>query len=962
MNLFEKQANEFTRRHIGSNENETRQMLNTIGIKTLDELIDKAVPGSIRNPESLHVTEPVSEAEYLGLIREIASRNLVFKNYIGQGYYDTITPSVILRNVFENPGWYTQYTPYQAEISQGRLESLLNFQTMVSDLTGLPLANASLLDEGTAAAEAMLMFFNQKNRDHQHISVPRFFVDQAIFKQTRDVIATRAEPLGIELVTGDYKGVHIDETFFGAIVQYPNSEGNIPDYRTFIRNVQDAGGFVVMATDLLALTLLTPPGELGADVAIGSAQRFGVPIGFGGPHASFFAAKDDFKRAIPGRIIGVSVDSHGNRALRMALQTREQHIKREKATSNICTAQALLANMAAMYAIYHGPQGLKDIATRINILAHTLSEGLRDLGFEITHEYFFDTIRVKLDEPEKIRFIAEGSNLNFYYEDKGSLCISIGENTGQRDILDIISVFSIYSEQDESAILFDYELQDEIIPVTLRRKTAFMSHPVFNSHHSETEMMRYLKSLENKDLSLNTSMIPLGSCTMKLNAASELIPVSWPEFSMIHPFAPPFQWNGYQKMILELESWLSTITGFAATSLQPNSGAQGEYAGLLAIRSYHADHGQQHRQVMLIPISAHGTNPASAVMAGMKVVVVKSDEDGHIDIGDLKEKAEQYKNELAGLMVTYPSTHGVFEEGIKDICQIIHENGGLVYMDGANMNAQVGLTSPGFIGADVCHLNLHKTFAIPHGGGGPGMGPICVNEKLKPHLPGHWTNPDKTGTGAVSAARYGSASILLISYAYIKMLGTSGIRQATVYAILNANYMKSRLESFYPILYTGPNNTCAHEFIVDLRPFKVQAGIEAEDVAKRLMDYGFHAPTLSFPVPGTMMIEPTESEDKAELDRFCDAMIAIYHEIQDIANGKMDKIDNPLKNAPHTQFVITSDEWNHAYGREKAAFPLPYTRLNKFWPSIGRVNNTYGDRNLICTCEPVSSYAESVVV
>jgi glycine dehydrogenase len=961
MNLFEKQANEFRRRHIGSNDAETQQMLSTIGIKTLDELINKAIPASIRNPESLHVTEPVSEAEYLDLIREIASRNLVFKNYIGQGYYDTITPSVILRNVFENPGWYTQYTPYQAEISQGRLESLLNFQTMVSDLTGLPLANASLLDESTAAAEAMIMFFNLKNRDHQHVSIPKFFVDQAIFRQTRDVIATRAEPLGIELVTGDYAKASIDESFFGAIVQYPNSEGNIPDYRTFIRKVQAAGGYVVMATDLLALTLLTPPGELGADVAIGSAQRFGVPIGFGGPHAAFFAAREDFKRAIPGRIIGVSMDSHGNRALRMALQTREQHIKREKATSNICTAQALLANMAAMYAVYHGPQGIKDIATRINILSHSLSEGLRDLGFEITHEYFFDTIRVEVDQPEKIRDIAEGCRLNFYYEDKGSLCISIGESTSQRDILDIISVFATYGEQDESAILFDYELQEEIIPVALRRNSVFMSHPVFNTHHSETEMMRYLKSLENKDLSLNTSMIPLGSCTMKLNAASELIPVSWPEFSKIHPFAPPFQWNGYQKMILELESWLSTITGFAATSLQPNSGAQGEYAGLLTIRSYHSTHGQEHRQVMLIPISAHGTNPASAVMAGMKVVVVKSDDDGHIDIHDLKEKAAQFKNELAGLMVTYPSTHGVFEEGIKEICQIIHENGGLVYMDGANMNAQVGLTSPGFIGADICHLNLHKTFAIPHGGGGPGMGPICVNEKLKRHLPGHWTNPDKTGTGAVSAARYGSASILLISYAYIKMLGTSGIRQATVYAILNANYMKSRLESYYPILYTGPNNTCAHEFIVDLRPFKTQAGIEAEDVAKRLMDYGFHAPTLSFPVPGTMMIEPTESEDKAELDRFCDAMIAIYHEIQDIVDGKTDKNDNPLKNAPHTQFVIIADEWNHTYGREKAAFPLPYTRLNKFWPSIGRVNNTYGDRNLICTCEPVSSY-ESVVV
>ncbi len=960
MNLFEKQANEFARRHIGSNDTETGQMLGSIGVKTLDELIDKAIPSSIRNPKSLHVTEPVSEAEYLELIHEIASRNLVFKNYIGQGYYDTITPSVILRNVFENPGWYTQYTPYQAEISQGRLESLLNFQTVVSDLTGLPLANASLLDEGTAAAEAMIMFFNQKNRDHQHVSTPKFFVDNCIFKQTHDVIATRAEPLGIQLVSGDYTKVQIDDSFFGAIIQYPNSEGNIPDYRSFIRKVQAAGGFVVMATDLLALTLLIPPGELGADVAIGSAQRFGVPIGFGGPHAAFFAARDDFKRAIPGRIIGVSVDAHGNRALRMALQTREQHIKREKATSNICTAQALLANMAAMYAVYHGPQGLKDIAMRISILSHALSNGIRDLGFVITHEYFFDTIRVELEHQEKIRTIAEENNLNFFYEEKGGLSISIGESTTQRDILDILSVFAAYNDQDEASTLFDYDQHGDIIPVTLSRNSDFLSHQVFNTHHSETEMMRYLKSLENKDLSLNTSMIPLGSCTMKLNAASELIPVSWPAFSKIHPFAPSYQWFGYQKMILELESWLSTITGFAATSLQPNSGAQGEYAGLLAIRSYHASRGQQHRQVMLIPISAHGTNPASAVMAGMKVIVVKSDEDGHIDIRDLKEKAEQFKNELAGLMVTYPSTHGVFEEGIKDICRIIHENGGLVYMDGANMNAQVGLTSPGFIGADVCHLNLHKTFAIPHGGGGPGMGPICVNEKLKAHLPGHWTNPDKTGTGAVSAARYGSASILLISYAYIKMLGSNGIRQATAYAILNANYMKSRLESYYPILYTGPNNTCAHEFIVDLRPFKTQAGIEAEDVAKRLMDYGFHAPTLSFPVPGTMMIEPTESEDKAELDRFCNAMIAIFREIQDIADGKMDKIDNPLKNAPHTQFVITADEWNHGYSREKAAFPLPYTRLNKFWPSIGRVNNTYGDRNLICTCEPVSSYVESV--
>jgi glycine dehydrogenase len=934
MNIFEKQAGEFTRRHIGSNEKETRQMLETIGVDTLEELIDKAIPPSIRNPRFLQVTDSVSEADYLNLIRDIAAKNQVFKNYIGQGYYETITPSVILRNVFENPGWYTQYTPYQAEISQGRLESLLNFQTLVSDLTGLPLANASLLDEGTAAAEAMIMFFNQKNRDHQHIAVPKFFVDRSIFKQTQDVLVTRAEPLGIELVTGDYSKARIDDSYFGAIVQYPNAEGNIPDYRSFIRTVHETGGFVAMATDLLALTLLTPPGELGADVAIGSAQRFGVPIGFGGPHAAFFSAKDDFKRAIPGRIIGVSVDAQGNRALRMALQTREQHIKREKATSNICTAQALLANMAAMYAVYHGPQGLKDIATRISILVQALAHGLRELGFEIKNEYFFDTLTIKSDNPDKIRAIAEARQMNFFYRDQNSVTISIGENSTQRDILDVLSVFAGYNGQDEAATLFDYDRSIENIPVSLNRSSAFMSHTVFSTHHSETEMMRYLKSLENKDLSLNTSMIPLGSCTMKLNAASELIPVSWPEFSKIHPFAPDTQWKGYQQMIQELESWLSTITGFAATSLQPNSGAQGEYAGLLSIRSYHAAMGQQHRQVMLIPISAHGTNPASAVMAGMQVVVVKSDEDGHIDIADLREKAGLHKNELAGLMVTYPSTHGVFEEGIKDICQIIHDNGGLVYMDGANMNAQVGMTSPGFIGADVCHLNLHKTFAIPHGGGGPGMGPICVNEKLKAHLPGHWTNPGTAGTGAVSAARYGSASILLISYAYIKMLGSSGIRQATAYAILNANYMKARLERYYSILYTGPHNTCAHEFIVDLRPFKMQAGVEAEDIAKRLMDYGFHAPTLSFPVPGTMMIEPTESEDKTELDRFCDAMIAIHQEIQDISQDKLDKTDNPLKNAPHTQFVITAASSSllptsgimHIAGKKlHSPWPLPAT-------------------------------------
>jgi glycine dehydrogenase len=961
MNLFENQVNEFRRRHIGSSEAETRQMLKRIGVRTLDELVDQTIPPGIRNPKSLQVTPAVSEFEYLALLREVASHNQVYKNYIGQGYYDTITPSVILRNVFENPGWYTQYTPYQAEISQGRLESLLNFQTVVSDLTGLPIANASLLDEGTSAAEAMIMFFNQKNKDHQQVTTPRFFVDAFIFRQTRDLLATRAEPLGIELVTGDYKSALIDSSYFGAIVQYPDGNGNIHDYRSFIRKTHEAGAFVVMATDLLALTLLIPPGELGADAAIGSAQRLGVPVGFGGPHAAFFAATEEFKRAIPGRIIGVSVDAQGNRALRMALQTREQHIKREKATSNICTAQALLANMAAMYAVYHGPDGLKDIATRISMLAHGLSQGLAGLGFNNLNEYFFDTVQISTGNSQRIREIATSRKMNFFYEETGLVTISLDETTTQRDVLDILTVFAESKDADEVSTIFEYPDSPENIPVTLNRNSAFLRHPVFHSHHSETQMMRYLKSLENKDLSLNTSMIALGSCTMKLNAASELIPVSWPEFSRIHPFAPPEQWKGYQQIIRELEDWLSTITGFAATSLQPNSGAQGEYAGLLAIRSYHLARNESHRKIMLIPISAHGTNPASAVMAGMKVVVVKSDEDGHIDIADLKIKAELYKQELSGLMVTYPSTHGVFEEGITEICRLIHDNGGLVYMDGANMNAQVGLTSPGFIGADVCHLNLHKTFAIPHGGGGPGMGPICVNKKLKAYLPGHWSNSGHGTSGAVSAAPFGSASILLISYAYIKMLGSEGITEATRYAILHANYMKSRLESHYPILYTGHHNTCAHEFIVDLRPFKTLAGIEAEDVAKRLMDYGFHAPTLSFPVPGTMMIEPTESEDKAELDRFCDAMIAIHQEILEIADGKMDKSDNPLKHAPHTQSVICSDEWSHLYTREKAAFPLPFTRVSKFWPSIGRINNTFGDRNLICTCEPVSQYEEMAV-
>ncbi|HEY4108881.1 aminomethyl-transferring glycine dehydrogenase, partial [Puia sp.] len=875
MNLFEQQAHEFAGRHIGPDEQEATRMLATIGIGSLDELIDKTIPAAIRSRKNLAIPGPLSEQQYLTTLRQVASLNKVYKSYIGQGYYDTIVPSVILRNVFENPGWYTQYTPYQAEIAQGRLESLLNFQTMVADLTGLPLANASLLDEGTAAAEAMTMFFNAKNKDHEHITTPKFFVDTNIFAQTKDLLLTRAQPIGIELVTGDFRQATIDSSFFGAIVQYPGSDGAIHDYRSFIQQVQKAGAYVVMATDLLALTLLTPPGELGADAAIGSSQRFGVPMGFGGPHAAFFAARDDFKRAIPGRIIGVSIDAQGNRALRMALQTREQHIKREKATSNICTAQALLANMAAMYAVYHGPEGLTRIAKRVSLLTRTLALELTNLGYTNGNDSYFDTIRINVTDPTAIRQLAEASGMNFRYSGSPSIGITLDETTTQDDVLQIISIFSEAAGSGVATATFDVDSNLDNIPSSVTRTSEFLTHPVFNAHHSETQMMRYLKSLENKDLSLNTSMISLGSCTMKLNAVTELIPVSWPEFGGIHPFAPAGQWKGYRRILTELENWLSEITGFAATSLQPNSGAQGEYAGLLTIRAYHAARSEAHRDVMLIPISAHGTNPASAVMAGMKVVVVKSDDDGHIDVTDLKEKAVQYKDQLAGLMVTYPSTHGVFEESIKDICRTIHDNGGMVYMDGANMNAQVGLTSPGLIGADVCHLNLHKTFAIPHGGGGPGMGPICVNEKLKPYLPGHVDgNPAQPGH-AVSAAPFGSASILLISYAYIKMLGAEGVKRATQYAILNANYMKARLEKQYKILYGGVNGTCAHEFIVDLRPFKTSAGIEAEDVAKRLMDYGFHAPTLSFPVPGTIMIEPTESEDKAELDRFCDAMIGI---------------------------------------------------------------------------------------
>jgi glycine dehydrogenase len=956
MNLFEQQAKEFQERHIGPSEQETVEMLQTIGVASLDELVEKTVPKDIRLADTLDVAGPVSEHEYLKELRKTASKNKVFRNYIGQGYYDTITPTVILRNLFENPGWYTQYTPYQAEIAQGRLESLLNFQTMVSDLTALPIANASLLDEGTAAAEAMAMLFNNKNKGDK-ITAPKFFVDQNVFAQTRDVLLTRATPIKVELVTGDFKTAELDETYFGVIVQYPNSDGAVEDYRSFFEKARAVDAKVVTATDLLALTLLTPPGELGADVAIGSSQRFGVPMGFGGPHAAFFATKDEFKRVIPGRIIGVSIDTEGNRALRMALQTREQHIRREKATSNICTAQALLANMAAMYAVYHGPEGLKNIAKRVSLLANSLSNELVEMGFEQVNNHYFDTIKVKVEDVAAIRKLAEDQQINFHYFNDGFVGIAIDETTAQCDVLDILHLFAEIKGMGDAGVTFEYNDHLENIPTSLTRTSTFLLHPVFNTHHSETEMMRYLKSLENKDLSLDNSMIPLGSCTMKLNSATELIPVSWPEFSKMHPFAPTDQWQGYHQIVVELEKWLSNITGFAATSLQPNSGAQGEYAGLLAIRDYHEDRNDAHRNIILIPISAHGTNPASAVMAGFKVVVTKCDEAGNIDVEDLRKNAEKYKDTLAGLMVTYPSTHGVFEESIREICSIIHEHGGMVYMDGANMNAQVGLTAPGFIGADVCHLNLHKTFAIPHGGGGPGMGPICVNEKLAPFLPGHVNINKGSSANAVSAAPYGSASILLISYAYIKLLGAEGLRKATEYAILNANYMKARLEGHYKILYSGKNNTCAHEFIVDLRPFKT-LGIEAEDVAKRLMDYGFHAPTLSFPVAGTIMIEPTESEPKTELDRFCDALINIHEEIVAIENGNADKTDNVLKNAPHSLQVITADEWSHTYSRTQAAFPLEYLKHNKFWPAISRVNNTYGDRNLICTCEPIEAYEE----
>ncbi|GAA4320963.1 aminomethyl-transferring glycine dehydrogenase [Mucilaginibacter gynuensis] len=952
----------FQNRHIAPNEADTAEMLKTIGVNSVDELIDQTVPAPIRLKAPLNLPPAKSEFDYLNTLKQTASKNKVFKSYIGQGYYDVIVPGVIQRNILENPGWYTQYTPYQAEIAQGRLQALLNFQTMVLDLTGMEIANASLLDEGTAAAEAMFMQYSLRKNQ----KATKFFVSEEIFAQTIDILKTRSQPYGIELVIGNHQTVELTDDMFGAIVQYPAKNGEVYDYKGFAAAGHEKGIKLTVVADIMSLVLLTPPGEWGADIVVGTSQRFGVPMGFGGPHAAFFATKEEYKRSMPGRIIGVTIDSANNYALRMALQTREQHIRRDKATSNICTAQALLAIMAGMYAAYHGPKGLKLIAERIHGLTVLLSNSLEELGYKQLNAAYFDTIQFDLGElvgPLHGEALNNEMNLNY----NGSIVtISLDETTSPEDVKTITRFFAKVKAKTINDINFD-DLKANLettIPAGLQRTSAYLTHPVFNSHHSEHEMLRYIKSLETKDLSLCHSMIALGSCTMKLNATTEMVPVTWAEFSKMHPFAPVDQTGGYMQLFDELDKWLSEITGFAAMSLQPNAGAQGEYAGLMVIRAYHQDRGDHHRNIALIPSSAHGTNPASAAMAGMKIIVVKCDDNGNIDVADMKAKAEQYKNELSCLMVTYPSTHGVFEESIIEICEIIHANGGQVYMDGANMNAQVGLTSPANIGADVCHLNLHKTFCIPHGGGGPGMGPIGVAKHLVPYLPGHAVVDIDKGKSipAVSAAPWGSASILIISHAYIAMMGGDGLTNATKYAILNANYIKNRLQAHYPVLYSGSKGRCAHEMILDCRSFK-NFGVEVTDIAKRLMDYGFHAPTVSFPVAGTVMVEPTESEPKHELDRFCDAMIAIRNEIKEVEEGTLDKVNNPLKNAPHTAAVVTANEWEHPYSRQKAAFPLPYVAAYKFWPSVGRVNDTYGDRTLICSCPPIEDYAfeESVI-
>ncbi|MFK8102735.1 MAG: aminomethyl-transferring glycine dehydrogenase [Saprospiraceae bacterium] len=950
---------QFHKRHIGINDAELSEMLSLIKADSLDQLIEETIPNTIRLKKALKIPAALTEHAYLEELKQTAALNKVFKSYIGMGYNGTITPSVIARNVFHNPGWYTQYTPYQAEIAQGRLEALLNFQTMVSDLTALPIANASLLDEGTAAAEAMAMFFGLKNKRSKESEFNEFFVEQGVYPHTIDLLKTRATPLGIKIVVGDWKKYKFKANTFGVLLQFPAKSGAVEDYRNFAAAAKENDVYVTVAADILSLALLTPPGEWGADAVVGNTQRMGVPMGYGGPHAAYFATKDQYKRIIPGRIIGVSVDAHGNRALRMALQTREQHIRREKATSNICTAQALLAIMASMYAVYHGPDGVRAIATRVHMMAHTLDRALDKLGYTQLNEGYFDTLCLEVDKnlAKKIKTLAVAAGFNFYYK-RNLLQLSLDETTTKEELIQLINLFAKAKRKPATKRVTAPRKMK--FAKALARTSTYLDHAIFNSHHTETKMMRYIKSLENKDLSLMHSMIALGSCTMKLNAATQLMPVSWDAFANIHPFAPTNQTKGYQKIFAELEHYLCEVTGFAACSLQPNSGAQGELTGLLTIRAYHHARNEQHRNIALIPSSAHGTNPASAVMAGMKVVVVKTDEKGNIDVDDLKAKAKLHKENLAALMVTYPSTHGVFETRIKDICKTIHDNGGKVYMDGANMNAQVGLTSPGEIDADVCHLNLHKTFSIPHGGGGPGMGPICVNKSLAPFLPGHTLarTGGKQGITAVSAAPWGSASILLISYAYIKMLGKQGVTDATKYAILNANYIKNRLEEDYPVLYTGEKGRSAHELIIDLRQFKV-LGVSAEDVAKRLIDYGFHAPTLSFPVAGTVMIEPTESESKDELDRFCDAMLQIRQEIDEIARGEADEKVNVLVNAPHTLNLITQDEWNLPYSREKAAYPISYLRTGgKFWATVGRVNNAHGDRNLICTCPPIEMYEE----
>ena len=947
-------TNAFALRHIGPRENDQNLMLKTLGVDTLDQLIYETIPDDIRLKEPLKLDEPMTEHEYLLHIHELSKKNKAYKTYIGLGYHPTILPAVIQRNILENPGWYTAYTPYQAEIAQGRLEALLNFQTMITDLTGMEIANASLLDESTAAAEAMSLLFAIRERDQKKNNVNKFFVSDSILPQTLSLLQTRSNPLGVELVVGNENTFDFSSEFFGAILQYPGKDGQITDLKLFISKANEAQIKVAVAADIMSLVKLEAPGKFGADVVVGTTQRFGIPMGYGGPHAAYFATKEAYKRDLPGRIIGVTKDASGNRALRMALQTREQHIKRDKATSNICTAQVLLAVMASMYAVYHGPKGLKFIANKIHNTASTLSGVLVKLGFNQVNTSYFDTLQIKTDS-KKIKKIAKNKKVNFFYPDSETVTISINETTSVRDINYIITVFA--EAANKETIVISSISESNNISEKSQRTSDFLTLDVFNKHHSETELMRYIKSLERKDLSLNHSMISLGSCTMKLNAASEMLPLSWFKWGNIHPFAPLKQAKGYLTVLKELENQLTEITGFAATSLQPNSGAQGEYAGLMVIKAYHESRGDYDRNVCLIPSSAHGTNPASAVMAGMKVVVTKSTAEGNIDVEDLREKAELYKDNLSCLMVTYPSTHGVYESAIKEITKIIHDNGGQVYMDGANMNAQVGLTNPGSIGADVCHLNLHKTFAIPHGGGGPGVGPICVAKQLVPFLPGNplvKTGGDKAIT-AISAAPFGSALVCLISYGYIKMLGEEGLTQSTKMAILNANYIKHRLQGSFDTLYSGECGRAAHEMIVDCRAFKAN-GIEVTDIAKRLMDYGFHAPTVSFPVAGTLMIEPTESESKQEIDRFCDAMISIKKEID---QASKDDEHNVLKNAPHTLEMITSTNWIYPYSREAAAFPLDYVKDNKFWPTVRRVDDAYGDRNLICTCAPIEAYMEA---